>query len=222
MPINGLAHSTQNIFSTQTDSAINGKQSRGLRQDKGASERARTASRQPAPRDRVMRSHRLNNNTSRSQKKPTPRRRTVHLTLWVKPIVKAELQRIAEREGLSVSGAGGAFLEKALQQNVDMQYSALLQPIIREAIVKQMRSFSTRLAFLLVRVAFASEQTRSLATNILGRQPGMSPDVLNEILDRSSQAAKGKITQSTPQLEDLIAQVEQWLSTQHNNEKQKL
>jgi hypothetical protein len=46
--------------------------------------------------------------------------------------------------------------------------------------------------------------------------------VLNEILDRSSQAAKGKITQSTPQLEDLIAQVEQWLSTQHNNEKQKL
>jgi len=139
--------------------------------------------------------------------------------LWVKPIVKAELQRIAEREGLSVSGAGGTFLEKALQQHIDMQYSALLQPIIREAIVKQMRSISARLAFLLVRVAFASEQTRSLATNILGRQPGMSPDVLNEILDRSSQAAKAKITQSTPQLEDLIAQVEQWLSIQDNEKK---
>jgi hypothetical protein len=106
--------------------------------------------------------------------------------------VKTELQRIAEREGLSVSGAGGAFLEKALQQHVDMQYSALLQPIIREAIVKQMRSISTRLAFLLVRVAFASEQTRSLATNILGRQPGMSPDVLNEFLTAAVKQQKVK------------------------------
>lgn len=219
MAINGLDHSTQNGFSTQTHSVFNSQQSRGLRQDKGASERARTASFHPAPRDRMMRSHHLNTNTSRSQKKRTPRRKTVHLTLWVKPIVKAELQRIAEREGLSVSGAGGTFLEKALQQHIDMQYSALLQPIIRETIVNQMRSISSRLAFLLVRVAFASEQTRSLATNILGRQPGMSPDVLNEILDRSSQAAKGKITQSTPQLEDLIAQVEQWLSIQDDEKK---
>lgn len=167
MANNGLAHSTQNVFSTQTHSVFNLQQSRGLRQDKGALGRARTASRQPAPRERRMRSHQLNNNTSRSQKKPTPKRKTVHLTLWVKPIVKAELQRKAESEGLSVSATGAAFLEKALQQHVDMQYSALLQPIIREAIVKQMRSISTRLAFLLVRVAFATEQTRSLATNIL-------------------------------------------------------
>jgi hypothetical protein len=85
-----------------------------------------------------------------------------------------------------------------------------LQPIIESAIRQQMRSMSTRLAFLLVRVAFASEQTRSLVTNVLGRQQGVTTAVLNEILDGSSKAAKGKITHCTPQLEELIAEVEQW------------
>jgi hypothetical protein len=97
-----------------------------------------------------------------------------------------------------------------MQSKLDLQYGALLQPIIESAMRQQMRSMSTRLAFLLVRVAFASEQTRSLATNILGRQQGMTPSVLNEILDDSSKAAKGKITHRTPQLEELIAEVERW------------
>ena len=34
--------------------------------------------------------------------------------------------------------------------------------------------------------------------------------MLNEILDGSSKAAKGKITYRTPQFEELIAEVEQW------------
>jgi hypothetical protein len=97
-----------------------------------------------------------------------------------------------------------------MQTSLDMQYGALLQPIIESAIHQQMRSMSTRLAFLLVRVAFASEQTRSLVTNVLGRQQGVTPSVLNEILDGSSEAAKGKITHRTPQLEELITEVERW------------
>ena len=70
---------------------------------------------------------------------------------------------------------------------------------------------STRLALLLVRVAFASEQTRSLVTNILKRQPGLSSEALDDILDRSAEAAKGKITKKTPQLEKVIAEVKDWL-----------
>ena len=122
----------------------------------------------------------------------------------------AELKRIAASEGLSVSATGAAYLEKAMQTHLDLQYGALLQPIIESAIRQQMRSMSTRLAFLLVRVAFASEQTRSLVTNVLGRQQGVTPSVLNEILDGSSKAAKGKITHRTPQLEEIIAEVDRW------------
>jgi hypothetical protein len=33
---------------------------------------------------------------------------------------------------------------------------------------------------------------------------------VNEILDGSSKAAKGRITHRTPQLEELIAEVERW------------
>jgi len=158
-----------------------------------------------------MRPQTMNTPPARSQNKPTANRKTVHLTLWVKPVVKSELERIAEREGVSVSRAGGALLEQALQQHVDMQYSALLQPIIEQAIAKQIRSYSSRIAMLLVRVAFASEQTRGIVTNILGRQPGVTPDILTTILDGSSNTAKGNITRKTPQLTELMDAVEQWI-----------
>jgi hypothetical protein len=209
-------HFNQNVFLNQSHSVIKQQQNLGVGQDKGALKRARIATIQAAPREKSTRSQELNNDTPRSQNKPTPKRKTIHLTLWVKPAVKAELKRLAEQEGLSVSSVGAAYLEKAMQTHLDLQYGALLQPIIREAIAKQMRSMSTRLAFLLVRVAFASEQTRSLVTNVLGRQQGVTPAVLNEILDGSSKAAKGKITHRSPQLEELITEVEQWFQNEDN------
>ncbi|MCA1600929.1 MAG: hypothetical protein LC776_04565 [Acidobacteria bacterium] len=210
MPYTVQPHFSQNVFVRQSHSVISQQQNLGVGQDKGASKRARIATNEPAPREKVTRSQTLNNDTPRSQNKPTPKRKTIHLTLWVKPIVKTELKRLAEQGGLSVSAVGAAFLEKAMQTNLDLQYGALLQPIIESAIRQQMTSMSARLAFLLVRVAFASEQTRSLATNILGRQQGVTPSVLNEILDGSSKAAKGRITHRTPQLEELIAEVQRW------------
>jgi hypothetical protein len=210
-------HFSQNVFLNQSHTTIKQQQNLGVRQDKRANFSARIASSRPASLKKVMRAQQLKKDTPRSQNKPIPKRKTVQLTLWVKPIVIAELKRIAASEGLSVSATGAAILEKAMQTNLDMQYGALLQPIIREAIANQMRSMSTRLAFLLVRVAFASEQTRSLVTNVLGRQQGVTPAVLNDILDSSSKAAKGKITYRTPQFEDLIAEVEHWFQEESNN-----
>src|SRR2546421_479939 len=78
---------------------------------------------------------------------------------------------------------------------------------------KVMRSYSSRIAMLLVRVAFASEQTRGIVTNILGRQPGVTSDVLTTILDGSSNTAKGNITRKTPQLTELMDAVEHWMRT---------
>jgi hypothetical protein len=219
MPINARPHISQNVFLQQSYSKTNTQKTRGLRQDKARKKSARIASHHPAPREEILRAQQLNNNTSRSQNKPTPKRKTVQLTLWVKPIVKAELTRIAGQEGLSVSAAGGAFLEKALQQNVDMHYGSLLQPIIREAITKQMRSMSTRLAWLLVRIAFDAGQTRSLVTNILGRQDDVTPAILNEILDNSSKTAKANITRRTPQISQLIEAVEKWMISEGEGNK---
>jgi len=211
MQNNSLPHSHQNIFSNQANPTKNKDAHGDVRQDKRAFPRARIPSPQPARSHIPMRAQPTDNKTPRSQNTPVAKRRTVQLTLWTNPIVKAEIQRIATREGLSVSAVGAAILEKALQQNVDLEYGALLRPIIESAIQANLQTMSTRLALLLVRVAFASEQTRSLVTNILKRQPGLSSEALDDILDRSAEAAKGKITKKTPQLEKVIAEVKDWL-----------
>jgi hypothetical protein len=139
------------------------------------------------------------------------KRQTVKLTTWVKPSVKAEYQRIASAEGLSLSRTGAAALEQWLATRLDIQYAGILEPIIQKAIAKSMRAYSSRIAILLVRSMFTSEQTRALVTNILGRQPGMTQLVLDTILDGTSTTAKSNITRITPQLATLIREVEQWL-----------
>lgn len=125
--------------------------------------------------------------------------------------MKEELERIAQREGLSLSAAGATFLEEALRQKLHIQHAVLLQPIVEQAIRQQMRGISTRLAWLLVRVAYDAGQTRSLVTNVLGRQPGVTPEILKTILDNSNKTARGNITRRTPQLAELIAAVEDWI-----------
>ena len=84
-------HFSQNVFLNQSHPVIKQQQNLGVRQDKGASTRARIATTQSAPREKVTRAQELNNDTPRSQNKPIAKRKTTHLTLWVKPTVKAEL-----------------------------------------------------------------------------------------------------------------------------------
>jgi hypothetical protein len=171
-----------------------------------------TGTPQPAPHLKGFRPKVVNKKTPRSQKNPTDKQKTVHLTLWVNPIVKEELQRIAKREGLTVSRVGSSFLAKAVQTNIDLQYSAVLQPVIEAAISKEMAAIRSRLAWLLVRVAFDTGQTRSIVTNILGRMPEMTEDKLKTILAMSQRTAKGNLTRKSPQLTALIDAVEQWMS----------
>jgi hypothetical protein len=202
--------SLRNVFERQSDTA-NGQQPRsGVWQDKYAPKVVRAATTQPVTQKNRARTRQLDINSSRT-KNYSRKRQTVQIAAWVKPSIKAELQRIAMREGLSVSQTCGALLEEALQQNLYTQHTALLDPIIEKAIRKHMRSYSTRLAVLLVRSLFTSEQTRSLTTNVLGRQPGVTPKELNDILDGSSNAAKRNITHVTPQLTALVEEVEKWM-----------
>ena len=139
-------------------------------------------------------------------------RQTVHFTTHIKPSAKAELQRIAQAEGLPTSRVGAVAIDDWLARRSHIQHRGIFQPMIEHAIAKEMRAYSSRIALLLVRSMFASEQTRALATNILGRQPGVTPPVLDNILDGSSNTAKRNITRVTPQLEHLITEVEQWLA----------
>jgi hypothetical protein len=203
MASNGKPQSERYVFSLQSNVAAGSVKDAAVRQDKGRMKSARTGTQQPAPPKKPRRPHRLNTATARPKNNPVSKRKTVHLTIWIDPIVKAELQRIAKAEGLTVSKTGSAFLEQALQDNVDMHYSALLEPIIRHEIRKQMQGISNRLAFLLARNAFSSEQTRALTTNILGRMANITEEELKTILAMTKRTAKGNLTRRNPELEGL-------------------
>jgi hypothetical protein len=204
-------HSQRNIFINQEKIAKNKDAHGDVRQDKRAKTSARTASAQPARSHIPMRADHLNTKTPRSQNTPIARKRKEKLTLWIDPIVKAEVQRRAKRQGLSESEAGSALLKRGIQVDLDISYGALLTPVFENVLKRYMSARDNRMASLLVRACIAIEQTRSISVNTLGRQPKVKPGVLNEILDRSLEDAKKKITNRSPELKELITELNRWI-----------
>ncbi len=180
-----------------------------VRQDKGAEYRASLASSVPASEKKSARLAPPNNNNPRSQKKSTAQTKAAKVTIWLNPRVKAELERLAELESLSISATGGAFIEEGIRQKLHTQHSVLIQPIIETSIQRAMRTQINRLALLLVRIAFDGGQTRAIVTNILSRHPGISPELLKTILEGSSNTAKRNIKEKNPQLEEIIKELVQ-------------
>jgi post-segregation antitoxin (ccd killing protein) len=148
---------------------------------------------------------------TRSKKPITTQNRKVQIGVWVDPIVKEELERRAKGSGLSISATANALIARALQQTIDMQYGSLLEPTIQNAIEKEMHSYSSRVNRLLARQVLAAEQTRAIVVNVLGRQPGMTREILDHILEESAAHARKKLAQQTPELENALKEVEAWL-----------
>jgi hypothetical protein len=204
------------IYQNQQNHLKNKDAHGDVRQDKRAKYSARPATVQPARSHIPMRAEHSDTKTPRSQNTLSARKPKEKLTLWIDPIVKAEVQRRAKRQGLSESEAGAALLKKGIQVDVDMSYGALLTPVFENVLRRYMAARDNRMASLLVRACIAIEQTRGVAVNVLGRQPAktpnpIKPDVLNDILDRSLNDAKRKITNRSPELKELIKELNSWI-----------
>src|ERR687896_516552 len=211
MASNGKPQLLTQVFSLQSNGAAETRVDASVVQDKARIASVQRGTSQPAPHTKYTRAKPTNSKIPRSQNSPTRTKRTQKLTLWVEPIVKDELERIATREGLSLSKSGAAFLKRSLQQNIDLEYSALLTPIIEAAIDRRMRARDARLSWLIARNIFASEQTRAVAANILGRQQGMTEETLKTILVMTKRSAQSTLTRRNPELEELMAAVKQWV-----------
>src|SRR2546423_2286205 len=109
---------TQNSKPRQYSTANGQRSLRAGRQDNTTPPRERAATRQPVTVEKDARTRQMETPFPRTQKRYSSKRKTMPVMLWVKPVVKSELQRIAEQEGLSISSVGAAFLENALQQNL--------------------------------------------------------------------------------------------------------
>jgi hypothetical protein len=142
----------------------------------------------------------------------TTKRQTEKLTTWVKPGVKREFERIASAEGLSLSRTSAGALEEWLARRSHIQHRGIFQPMIEQAIAKEMRAYSSRIALLLVRSLFTSEQTRAITYNILRTQPGLTDGKLDDIMHGSKNTAKRNIAQVSPELTPIIREIETWLT----------
>jgi hypothetical protein len=213
----------QNIFLQQIHSVSSLQSRSDVRQDKSAAVRGRVATAQPERPAPVMRAHQGESQPPRTQNNPTDKRKTVPLTLWVKPFIKAEVQRLVGleqhqgKEDVSLSSIGGAFLERGLQQNVDMKYGALLGPIIENAIDRRMRARDNRLVALLVRIAFETGQIRGIVTNNLAIQPGVTEEIIQTVLTNSQKEAKENISRRTPQIIEMLEDLNKWLTDEERN-----
>jgi hypothetical protein len=212
-------HFSHNIFQNRAKPGKTGKALGGLRQDKRGSFTARRPTTEPARSATPQRADTLDTKSTRSPRGTGDQTRTVQMSIWVKPIVKAEIQRLVaqghvkgqEQDKLTVSSVAAALLERAVQGHVDMQYGALLEPVFQNLFDRRMASRDNRLAILLVRNYLVGEQTRGLTTYLASRVPDMTPDILNDILDHTFQEAKKKLVRRSPELEELIKEVKRWV-----------
>jgi hypothetical protein len=200
----------QEIFQLQTYA--------GVGQDKRGKTTARSASPQPARSDIPHRAVPLNTKNTRSKNSNEDNFRTAQLTVWIEPRVKAEVIRRASELGgdATPSSVGAELLKRGLQTDLDMAYGALLSPVFESVLKRYMSARDNRLALLLVRACIGIEQIRSLSVNTLGRQPSkvsnpISPDILNDILDHSLNDAKKKVTNRSPELKELIKELNSWI-----------
>jgi hypothetical protein len=218
----GLGDVRESLSETTVDrpvSSVDGERSASRRwQDKVSLARDREALRQPASRQHRLRSAHRNGSSARVHRRHTAAYRTEPFTLHVSPLLKAEVKRLAEIDGVSASATGSALLEWAIRQKLHVQQAATLETALETILNRIIGKRDARLAHLLVRVAFACEQGRSLDSTILGRMPGITPAMLEEILDRSAKAAKAKITQSSPQLEEILKELQQMLAEKEEHE----
>src|SRR3954447_18794615 len=143
------------IFQTQTNRGEEKHPHGGVGQDKYAPERVLIASGQPVTVNKTRRTP--VKKMPRSQKS-SPTGKKLLVGLCVPRQVKEELERRAKGNGLSISATGSSLLERGLQESIDMEYWALLEPVIRQVITRNMRNY----AQLFFRIAFSSEQTRAL------------------------------------------------------------
>jgi hypothetical protein len=91
----------------------------------------------------------------------------VPLTIQIPKHLKSEIQRLAAQEGESDSATARAFLARGVQVNIDMQYGAMLRPVIQDQIHKDIQSYSNRNYSMNWQALYAAEQSRLLTIHVL-------------------------------------------------------
>jgi hypothetical protein len=122
----------------------------GVVQDKETPRRSHTASEQPSNVQGVAFQHETDENPPALQRPKhhgSQKRRVVPVTGCVPPFIADQLEQMRDQGGkqkLSRSAVVANLIMRGVQQNVDMQYGATLEPVIEKSINRHIQSYSNR------------------------------------------------------------------------------
>ena len=80
---------------------------------------------------------------------------------------KAKIQAMAKAQSLSESEVVVSLVQKAIQIDGDVQYGAMLRPVIQDQIHKDIQSYSNRNYNMNFQALYAAEQSRLLTIHVL-------------------------------------------------------
>src|SRR5918999_5003180 len=174
----------------------------GVRQDKETPRRFHIASEQPSNIQGVAFQHETDENPPALQRPKhhgSQKRRVVPVTGCVPPFIADQLERMRDQGGkqkLSRSAVVANLIMRGVQQNVDMQYGATLEPVIEKSINRNIQSYSNRNANINLQALYAAEQNRLLSIHILRFLTDLvdSPDELVPIITACQENAWKTIT----------------------------
>jgi len=145
----------------------------GVRQDKETPQRFNTASEQPSHIQGVAFQHKTDEYPPALQRPKhhgSQKRQVVPVAGCVPRHIADQLERMRDQGGkqkLSRSAVVANLIRRGVQQHVDMQYGATLEPVIEKSINRNIQSYSNRNANINLQALYAAEQNRLLSIHTL-------------------------------------------------------
>ncbi len=200
-----------NVFQHQSHPSNRQRPPGGVRQEGRSRNGALSASLPVSLSAKELSALALNRKLPRSQNNHTVYQKKQKVTMRINPIIHGDLLRKAKDAGIPHSVAAAVIFERAVQLDVDMQYGALLEPVLERGMAKNLRE-EEKQTLLLARLTYEVGQIRGIVTNILGRMQGVNQEILATIIKESGNSALANITRLTPQVREIMMRLEKWLS----------
>jgi hypothetical protein len=166
--------------------------------------------REPAPFFKGSGARAVKTKTPRTQKTTTGRVKLVHSTVHFQPLVRADMEHVAGKKGVSFSQVVNDACEFYAEATLEDKYRVSLKTELRQIIREELAAFGHRIVYFLLRIAFAAEHARLLITNVLkillqsrGRY---NEKHFRALVDATAKTAKRNILRNNPQMQAALAE----------------
>jgi hypothetical protein len=126
----------------------------------------------------------------------------VEISGGVSKTVFAEVERMRQQgsKRLSRSAVVAALVTRGVQEHTDMQYGALLEPIISQQIHRDLQAYSNRVSSLAIKAHHSAEESRLLLLKILSLLLDTDRHVLNHLIEEANREARANVMRMMEEL----------------------